>query len=70
MRLNDIRNALPRKGLFTEAALYVIENLCMIRVGIVKNILEPNVSRTKTIAKVLGKDPSAVYVYALKVKDI
>ena len=59
--MDDLSDALTREGLLSEADLDVVEDLSVRRVGLVQNVLEREICRSKPVTKVLCKDPSAVY---------
>jgi hypothetical protein len=61
VRLNNIRDTLTGEGLLAEAALNIVEHLCMIRVRFVQDILEPDIRRPEAVTEVLREDPAAIY---------
>lgn len=61
--MDDLRNTLPRVSLLSEAALDIVEHLGMSSVILVQDVLELEICRAKTVAKVLRKNPPAIYEY-------
>ena len=59
--MDDLGNALPRKGLFSETSLDIVEDLRMKSVRLVQNVPQMEICRPEAIAKVLCKDPATVW---------
>ena len=58
--MDDLGNALPRKGLFSETPLDIVKNLLMKGVRFVQDVPQMEICRPEAIAKVLCKDPTTV----------
>lgn len=67
MGKDDIHNALTGVSLLTEASLDIVQDFGMSRVALVENGLELMVSRSKSVAEMLGEDPSTIYDSASQV---
>jgi len=59
--MDNVRDALTREGLFTEAALDIHQNFLVRRVSLVENVLERKIRRAEAVAEMLSKDPATVY---------
>lgn len=60
MGMDDLGNALPRKGLLSETPLDIVEDLGMKRVRLIQDVPQMEICRPEAIAKVLCKDPTTV----------
>jgi hypothetical protein len=58
--VDNVRDALTRERLFTEAALDIHQNFLMRRVRFVESVLERKIRWTKAVAEMLRKDPARV----------
>lgn len=58
--VDDLGDALTRKGLFSETPLDIVEDLRMNGVGLVQAVLQMEICRPEAIAKMLCKYPTAV----------
>lgn len=58
--MNDLGDALARKGLFSETPLDIVEDLRVKGVRLVQNVPQKEICRPEAIAKMLCKDPTAV----------
>ena len=58
--MDDLGDALSRKGLFSETPLDIVKDLCMEGVGLVQHGLQMEIRRPEAVAKVLCKDPTTV----------
>lgn len=61
MSEDDIHNALTSIRLLTEPGLDIVQDFRMGRLAFVENGLELMVGPSKSVAEVLGKDPSAIW---------
>ena len=61
--MDDLRDTLPRESLLSEAALNIVEHFGMRGIVLVQDVLELEICRAKTVAKVLRKNPPAIYGY-------
>lgn len=66
MSEDNIHNALTSIRLLAEASLNIVQDFRMSRLAFVENSLELMVSRSESVAEMLGKDPSAVWDNALQ----
>lgn len=58
--MDHLRNALSRKRLLPEPSLDVVQHLSVRWVGLIQDILEREIRRTKAVAEMLGEDPAAI----------
>jgi hypothetical protein len=68
MGVDDVRNALTRERLFTEAALDVDQDLLVGRVRLVENVFECEIRGAETITEMLREDPARVCSHVNKSK--
>jgi len=61
--MDDLRDTLPRESLLSEAAFDIVEHLGMSSVVLVQDVLELQICRAKTVAKVLRENPPAICGY-------
>lgn len=60
MRMNNLRDTLPRERLLPEPPLDIIEDLRVRRVRLVEQVPEREVCGPEAVAEVLCEDPAAV----------
>ena len=60
MGVDNIRDALTRERLVTEAALDIHQNFLVRRVRIVENVLERKIRCAEAVAEMLRKNPATV----------
>jgi hypothetical protein len=60
MGVDDVRDALTRERLLTEAALDVVQDFLMCRIRLIENVLERKIRRAKAVAEMLSKYPTTV----------
>lgn len=60
MSMDCLSDTLPSESFFTEPPLDVVQDLRMRGISFIQHILELQVGRAKTIAEVLGKDPTTI----------
>jgi hypothetical protein len=60
MGMDNLCDALACEGLFPKPPLYIIQNLSMSRVVLVQHVFQLEVRRPKSIAEMLGEDPTTV----------
>jgi len=58
--VDNVRDALTRERLFTEAALNIHQNFLVRRVRLVENVLERKIRWAEAVAEMLRKDPATV----------
>lgn len=61
--MDYLSNAFPSECFLPEPSLDVVQNLLMSGIVLIQNVLELQVSRSKTITEMLSKDPTAVCIY-------
>jgi hypothetical protein len=58
--MDDLSNALASKRFFPEPPLDIVQDLLVSGLVLVQDILELQVSRSKTVAEMLSENPAAV----------
>lgn len=70
VRVDDLCDTFTSESLFPEAPLDVIQYLRVCRVGLVQQILQRKIRRTKPVAEMLREDPSAVYAIGMLTRRV
>ena len=58
--MDNLSDTLSGECLLPETPLDVVQHLSVRGIGLVKDVLEGQISRTETVTEMLSKDPTAV----------